>query len=91
MREENNISAPEPVNIAGTEKILHQMKNCVCKIKIGKINATGFFCKVPFINMIFLMTNFHVITEEYTKENKEITILLNDDKEAFTIDLSIKR
>ena len=63
MREENNISAPEPVNIAGTEKILHQMKNCVCKIKIGKINATGFFCKVPFINMIFLMTNFHVVSE----------------------------
>jgi len=28
---------------------------------------------------------------EYTKENKEITIILNDDKEAFTIDLSIKR
>ena len=63
MREENNISAPEPVNIAGTEKILHQMKNCVCKIKIGKINATGFFCKVPFIKRIFLMTNFHVISE----------------------------
>ena len=62
MKEESMIKgAVDPVNMAGTEKILHQMKNCVCKIKIGKINATGFFCKVPFINMIFLMTNFHVI------------------------------
>ena len=67
------------------------MKNCVCKIKIGKINATGFFCKVPFINMIFLMTNFHVITEEYTKKNKEINILFNDEKEAVVIDLTIER
>ena len=81
----------DPVNIQSTEKILNQMKNCVCKIKIGKINATGFFCKVPFINMIFLMTNFHVINEEYTKKNKEIHILLNDEKEAKRIDLTIKR
>ena len=83
--------AVDPVNMTGTEKILHQMKNCVCKIKIGKINATGFFCKVPFINMIFLMTNFHVINEEYAKKNKEIHILLNDEKEAKRIDLTIKR
>ena len=83
--------AVEPINITSTEKILHQMKNCVCKIKIGKINATGFFCKVPFIKRIFLMTNFHVISEEYTKKNKEIKILLNDNKEAKIIDLTIKR
>ena len=41
--------------------------------------------------MIFLMTNFHVINEEYTKKNKEIHILLNDEKEAKRIDLTIKR
>ena len=81
----------DPVNMSCTEKILNQMKNCVCKIKIGKINATGFFCKVPFINMIFLVTNFHVISEEYTKKNKEIHILLNDEKESKRIDLTIKR
>ena len=83
--------AVDPVNIASTEKILNQMKNCVCKIKIGKKNATGFFCKIPIINMIFLITNFHVINGEYTKKNKEIQILLNDEKEAKRIDLTIKR
>ena len=77
----------EPVNMKSTEKILNQMKNCVCKIKIRNVNATGFFCKVPFINMIFLMTNFHAINEEYIKKNKEITILLNNEKEALAIDL----
>ena len=81
----------DPINITNTEKILYQMKNCVCKIKIGKISATGFFCKIPIINMIFLITNFHVINEEYTKKKKEIHILLNDEKEAKRIDLTIKR
>ena len=33
-----------PVSIEGTEKILFQMKNCVCKIyKNEGINGTGFF------------------------------------------------
>ena len=92
MKEESFIKGSvDPVNMAGIEKILHQMKNCVCKIKIGNINATGFFCKVPAVNMNFLMTNFHVITEEYTKKNKEINILLNDEKEAVVIDLTIER
>ena len=88
MKDESIIKgAVDPVSIAGTEKILYQMKNCVCKIKLGKINATGFFCKVPFINMIFLITNFHAINEEYINKNKEITILLNNEKEALAIDL----
>ena len=81
MKEESKIKGSvEQVNIASTERILHQMKNCVCKIKIGNVSATGFFCKIPIINMIVLMTNFHVISEEYTKKNKEIKILLNDNK-----------
>ena len=92
MKSESIIKgAVDPINMTNTEKILNQMKKCVCKIKIGNVNATGFFCKIPIINMIFLMTNFHVITEEYTKKNKEIQILLNDEKEAKKIDLTIKR
>ena len=92
MKAESMIkSAVDPVNMTCTEKILHQMKNCICKIKIENVSATGFFCKIPFINMIFLITNFHVINEEYMKENKKINILLNDEKEALVIDLAIKR
>ena len=92
MKEESFIKGSvDPVNMASTEKILHQMKHCVCKIKIGKMSATGFFCKVPIINMNFLMTNYHVINEDFMKENKEIQILLNDEKEALVLDLTIKR
>ena len=81
----------DPVNIPGTEEILIQKKNCICKIKIGNEIITGFFCKISIINKNFLMTNYHKIIEEYLNENKEITILLNDEKEALIIDLTIER
>ena len=90
MKKEKIIkSSVEPVNIKSTEKILNQMKNCICKIKIKNIYSTGFFCKTP--NMNFLMTNYHMINEEYINENKKINILLNDDKEVLILDLEIKR
>ena len=92
MKEESMIKGSvDPVNMACKEKILQQMKNCVCKVKIDNINATGFFCKIPIINRVFFMTNHHVINEDYTKEKKEIHVLLNDEKEAKRIDLTIKR
>ena len=37
------------------------------------------------------MTNYHVMDENYVKENNQINILLNDEKEAKTINLNIKR
>ena len=95
MREEKKIKgSADPVNILNTRRILNQMVNCICKIKIGGANGTGFFCRIPLDqnnNIICLLTNYHVLNEEYLIKNKEIHILLNDDKEAKKIDLNIKR
>ena len=95
MNEEINIKySPGPVNILGTKKILNQMMNCICKIKIKGKSETGFFCTIPLNenkNINCLMTNYHVLNEIYFKENKEINILINDDNEAKIIDLNIKR
>ena len=79
----------DPVNMISTEKILNQMKACICKIKLENIKATGFFCKISNINKNFLMTNYHVVNEIYINNNKEINILLNDDKEIKILDLGI--
>ena len=53
-------NSPIPVSIEGTEKILSQMKNSICKIysKDGK-KGTGFFLKISFKNntFYFLVTN----------------------------------
>ena len=74
-------SSPRSISIEGTEKILSQMKNSICKIY--KCNGTGFFCKIPFKNdyLKALITNYHVIDKDYIKNNDIIKISLNDDKE----------
>ena len=63
-----------PVNIKQTKKILNQMINCICKIKIGAYNGTGIFCKIKLDeNTIIncLMTNYHVLNKEYIKKIKK--------------------
>ena len=46
MEDEQKIkNMPDPVKITGTETILNQMKNCLCKIKINQAYGTGFFVK----------------------------------------------
>ena len=38
--------SPEPVSFKGTENILNQMNNCVCRIFNNNGNGTGFFTKI---------------------------------------------
>ena len=73
----------EPVSIEGTRKILYQLMNCICKIEIKGEFRTGFFCQIPFRKETIkvLMTNYQTLNEKYFKENKEINLLLNDEKE----------
>ena len=82
---------PEPVSINGTMKILEQMKNSICKIY--KANGTGFFCHIPYKNTYLnvLMTNYHVIDENFIKENDVIKLTLNDDNEDKNISLDEDR
>ena len=79
---------PKPIGIEGTTKILEQMKYCICKLNGNDgSKGTGFFCIIPFqkedskytTNIPFLITNQHVLSEEYIKEKKEIYLTLNDD------------
>ena len=86
-------NSPAPVDIAGTKTILNQMMNCICKIKINATNGTGFFCKIPYKNRSIkvLMTNYHVLDDIYYQQNKDITLLLNDEKEVKIINLGIER
>ena len=85
---------PDPVTISGTEKISNQLKNCICKIKINQTNGTGFFCQISYENettMNVLMTNNHIINENYYNENNELHLFINDDKDVKILDLKIKR
>ena len=89
-------NSPEPVSIEGTEKILFQMKKCVCKItKENGVNGTGFFCKIPFPEHFdlfpVLVTNLHVLNKNDIEKNKIIEVTLNDDSKKKTIKIEKSR
>ena len=83
---------PAPVTIEGTNKILNQLKNYICKIENKNGNGTGFFCYIPYKNekLEVLITNNHAINEEILKE-KRIKVSLNDEKENKIIELKNKK
>jgi hypothetical protein len=72
---------PKPIN-----KIINsQLEVNVCKIYINEDQrGTGFLCKIPFPDefklLPVLITNNHVINEEYFQKNKIIKISFDDDK-----------
>ena len=83
--EENNIKFyPKFVSLKGTETILDQMKEKVCKISIGNgIKGTGFFCKIPYFDdnqlLPVLITNNQIINESIlNQENKKISLTVNN-------------
>ncbi len=67
------------ITIDKTEKILKQMKESICKIN-GKKIGTGFFCKINYNNELIsvLMTNYHIIDDDYIKNNNKIIIYINE-------------
>ena len=83
-------TSPEPVSLEGTEKILFQMKNSICKIhKSNGSNATGFFCKIKYFNeqnlLPVLITNNHVLNEDDIADKKNVFITINNEKENKSI------
>ena len=76
-----DISAP--ISYECSKKILEQMEKNVCKIKVGQIQGTGFFCKIPFPdknNMLpVFITNNHVINQDFLyKNDAKVEIELKD-------------
>ena len=88
-----NNNATQPITFEETQRILDQMKNCICKINAQEMYGTGFFLKINFednTSINVLTTSYRLIDEKYLTDNKEINILLNDYKTRI-IDLEKKR
>ena len=75
---------PNVISYECTKKIIEQMEKNIFKIKIGKKQGTGYFCKIPYNNKIVLMTNNHVIDENIN----EINIKIKEEKESRIINLN---
>ena len=70
--------------IEGIEKILFQMRFCICRIYKNEITGSGFFAKIPIKNkskfLPVLITNNHVLNEEEIGVGKTIKLTINNDK-----------
>ena len=94
MKEEGYIDkSPIPVSIKGTEKILEQMKKCVCKIIKDNIKGTGFFAKIPYKDKLIkvLITNNHILNKNDIKNNKLISVSINNEEKYKDIKRDDKR
>ena len=93
--EEGKITgAIEPITKEKTKKIVKQMERSICKIYgINNQVGTGFFCNIKIQDKIFpvLITNYHIIDDTLVQSEKELTIQLNDDTDAFILKLSEKK
>ena len=81
---------PKPVSEKGFLKILNQMKNSICKIyKSDGFKGIGIFCSIPYENrnINVMITNNQIIDANYIQNNRQINIILNDDKEEKTINI----
>ncbi len=81
---------PNVISYDCTRKIIEQMEKNICKLKIGKTQGTGFFCKIPFPNennmLPVLMTNNHIIDGEFLfKKNENISLEIEEEKNPKTI------
>ena len=75
-----------------TKKIIEQMENNICKIKIGNEQGTGFFCKIPFQNMKVFITNNHIINENILyKKGGKISLKIKIENEIKIINLDNRK
>ena len=86
------IGSIDAITLGKTEKIAQQMKTCICQVYADKKIGTGFFCKIPYENenIPVLMTNYHIINDDFLKNNEKIKITINDEKIFDTIDINEK-
>ena len=54
---------------------------CICKISRGRLMGTGFFSKIDYKGKTIpvLITNYHVIDDDFINKNKKLTFYINGD------------
>ena len=82
--EGENKSLINIISYETTKTIIDQMEKNICKINIGNLQGTGFFCQIPFPdknNMLpVFIRNNHIIDEKLLyKENPLIEIEIEYD------------
>ena len=84
---------PSPITYEKIQKILEQMKDCICQIKINKNKGTGTFCKIPYPDynnlLPVLITNNHLINHKnLNEENARIIIYIKGENKYRYLELN---
>ena len=81
--------AIDALSLDNIDKITEKMKTCICQV-YGQLTGTGFFCRIPYEgkNIPVLMTNYHVISDDFLKNNKSFKISINNGEKYDTINLN---
>ena len=68
-----------------------KMEKYICKV-IGNEAGTGFFCKIKYNNKLIpvLMTNYHIINDEYLLNKKFVKIYIKDKSNIININKDSK-
>lgn len=87
---------PDMVTLKKTETILDQIKNCIFKIYTSEgSHGTGFFCliydEIAQKNIKVMISNNHIIGDDYLNNNKTIKISMNNGKKIMDIKLDSSR
>ena len=79
----------DALSLDNIDKITEKMKTCICQV-YGQLTGTGFFCRIPYEgkNIPVLMTNYHIISDDFLKNNKSFKISINNGEKYDTINLN---
>ena len=88
--DEGNITgAIDAISLENINKITEKMKFSICQV-YGDLTGTGFFCKIPYEgkSVPVLMTNYHIISDDFLKNNKSFKISINNGEIYDTININ---
>ena len=89
---EGRIKGAIPAQLLKTTN-LYDMEKYICKIKVNDKNfGTGFFCIIEYNNKIIpaLITNYHVINDEFLEVNKYIEVYIKNESHLIEINKESK-
>ena len=86
QNEKNNSTLKE------TKKQCEQIRVCIWNISSGIKMGTGFLSKILYNDeyIPILMTNYHILNDEFINNNKQIKLSINKEENPFIIDINKK-
>ena len=82
--------AIDAISLENIEKITEKMKTSICQVYTDDKIGIGLFCKIPYEgkSIPVLMTNYHVINDDFLKNNKSFKISINNGDKYCTININ---